>query len=131
MGFEWAIAMTILVNMVFMGYSTNFEMAHVNEATNESFAYIELIFTLLYALELYLRILSYGKSFFLGASRNWNMLDTMLVIHCIYEQVCFFANLEASGNNVSFLRVARLLKMAKMLRVIRLLRSMRQLRLLL
>merc|ERR1739845_142013 len=88
--------------------------------------WIEAVLTVWYALELALRMIAYGTSFYLSTDWTWNTFDTVLVLVSLQDLLL------ASGvANPAFLRVMRLLRMVKLLRVVRLMKMFRELRLVL
>jgi len=131
--FQVASAIVIVVNVLWMGWAADVEMTRVYTLEEESSMarIVDVTFAILYSLELTIRVVAERCEFVMGADRSWNLFDSVLVLHSIYELISVAITPTSSNDNVSFLRTMRLMKTAKMLRVIRLMRSMRELRLLL
>eukprot|EP00746_Dinoflagellata_sp_MGD_P141637 gnl/MRDRNA2_/MRDRNA2_74716_c0_seq1.p1 gnl/MRDRNA2_/MRDRNA2_74716_c0~~gnl/MRDRNA2_/MRDRNA2_74716_c0_seq1.p1 ORF type:complete len:374 (+),score=51.21 gnl/MRDRNA2_/MRDRNA2_74716_c0_seq1:2-1123(+) len=91
------------------------------------FLYVEHVFTIMFTLELILRLMANGctylRSFF-------NAMDAVVVCLSILD-LYILSLIDFSFPNVSFLRLVRLLKLAKVLRFVRVMRMFRQLRILL
>jgi len=89
----------------------------------------EVVFNVVFAVELMMRLLAYECAFFSGPERNWNVLDMCLVIPSAFESM-----LTTLDMNISFIRTLRLLRMLRTLRMIRIMRfaaTFRHLRLML
>lgn len=85
---------------------------------------VESVFIVVYLLELMLRVLALRVKFFTGEDQSWNVFDVFLVAVSMPE-------LLHVSDNVSYLRLWRILKLVKVLRIVRLARSFRELRLML
>jgi len=126
--FHWASAGIIIVNVVFIGYTTEASMSHVlaTPPTPDpgSFEVVNMVFTSIYCLELLLRLLAYGREFATGEERKWNAFDAVLVGLSIFEKI-----VQDVDAGVGTLRVIRGLRMFRVLRIIRVMRYFRDLRL--
>lgn len=135
--FELFISMLIVGNAIFIGIQVDFSMHHlVSEKSDPkrllSHRAIDLIFTLLFSLELSLRIGSEGvRHFFslLNRSLRWNLFDTGLVLMSILEEIVSLVSDQNIGG-VSAIRLLRILRLIRIIRVIRVMRFFRDLRVL-
>merc|ERR1719326_367876 len=129
--FESVIAGIIVVNVVYMGWATNYMIDHPFDPETRGMHVVSLIFCSIYTLEILTRIAAEDLMFLLGQNKKWNLFDSFLVAQSLSEEIFYWFDLRGSMGKVSFLRAFRLAKLAKMLRVIRLMRSMREMRLIL
>lgn len=131
--FEILSATVIVLNAVAMGISTDHNIDNMQGADSEILSWLEITFFLFYAIEVILRIVAFGRRFFIGPDWRWNWFDMFLVVMPTYEwlQTKFLEEGAANILNLSVLRMLRLLKMMKLLRIIRLMRMFKELRLLL
>lgn len=127
--FQAGCSAVILANAVFLAWSADYYVDNINAEQNTTLISIEGTFVLLYTLELVVRLLAGGRSFFFGDSRAWNWFDLLLVLSGMREVIQSALGAFGTGDNFSYLRTLRLLKMLKFLRIIRLLRAFRELRL--
>merc|ERR1712113_482058 len=88
----------------------------------------EALFCIFYSVELFLRIYVWRLRYIFCPDWKWNLFDIILVISSIQEQVSVIMRDHSGMENLSFLRVVRLLKMMKLLRVVRLMKFFRELR---
>jgi len=129
--FERLVGCIILANVIIMAYAADYAIHNVQDPDIPGNVGIEMVFCILYSVELGLRLFVFRWDFFKPPDRGWNLFDMALVFQSIYEQFASLSGLSAGSGNMSFLRSMRLLKMVKMLRVIRLMRSMFELRIIL
>mmetsp|Transcript_84080 Transcript_84080/g.246637 ORF Transcript_84080/g.246637 Transcript_84080/m.246637 type:complete len:705 (+) Transcript_84080:116-2230(+) len=126
--FQWASAGIIILNVVFIGYTTEASMSHVLASPPtpdpDSFELVNAVFTSIYCVELLLRLLAYGWDFATGPDRKWNAFDTILILLSISENI-----VQDVDAGVGTLRIIRGLRMFRVLRIIRVMRYFRDLRL--
>lgn len=127
--FDVLCAVAIFANAVLIGWMSDYQARHINDARMGLIdpqpawaSWAELGFSILFAIELTLRLLANGVYFFRSNDWKWNVFDCVLVVHSIFDLVGFVWN-------SLFLRVLRLFKIVRFLRIIRFLRSFRSLRL--
>eukprot|EP00929_Paragymnodinium_shiwhaense_P009355 TRINITY_DN113496_c0_g1_i1.p1 TRINITY_DN113496_c0_g1~~TRINITY_DN113496_c0_g1_i1.p1 ORF type:complete len:605 (-),score=163.33 TRINITY_DN113496_c0_g1_i1:110-1924(-) len=128
--FEAIISTIILSNVFFIGHSANMAMDSVDGDLPASFTFIEVFYCICYTLELVLRMIVYGKTYFVSLDWTWNTFDFILVSISLQE-LALQAFISAQGDNfhVGFLRVLRVMKVLKLFRIIRLMRFFHELRL--
>ena len=73
----------------------------------------ELVFCILFSVDLLIRVLVEGPRFFLGGMRWWNLLDVVLVSMMILSQV----TTQSLISSMSGLRVLRLLRILRIMRL--------------
>lgn len=132
--FGQCIGTVIFLNVIFMGYVVENAVRDARKgAADESAIWlqvVELIFCGIYLLELAIRLMAFGRDFFLDSEhRAWNLLDSALVIQSVLDASNILLDTSATGTNLSFLRATRVTKVLKALRVLRLLSILRELRL--
>lgn len=128
--FEFFIGVTTTLNAVSMGVSLDVSMSHVLDGDLEEprsfWETLEVVFFVIYFLELVFRMLAHGRRFFTDKDdRFLNMFDLLLVLQGALEQAI------RHGGNYTFMRLLRCLRMWKIIRVMRTMRSLRDLRMIL
>lgn len=127
-GFQVAIAMAVLLNVVFLAWHVHDEMQAAlrvyngHDAKNEMWAdpfLVEVCFNAFFATEILLRVCALRRHFFIGEGWRWSIFDALLVlISCVDMFIRSFTS-------VQYLRVLRLLRTFRSFRMLRLLRFMR------
>mmetsp|Transcript_79391 Transcript_79391/g.246513 ORF Transcript_79391/g.246513 Transcript_79391/m.246513 type:complete len:545 (+) Transcript_79391:1-1635(+) len=129
--------MVILLNAIFIGFSSEYAVQHIGEPRNMVLQWFEWLFNMFYILELTLKLIAYKLHFFCNSDWKWNWFDFFLVLTGIYDLIMYFWESHAgneedsSGAGMMWMRLLRLLKMMKLLRVVRVMRFFRELRLML
>jgi len=130
--FRFTISSLILVNSICIGWQANdailVSLGREPTAEETTWEHIEMFFASCFAIELVLRIVTTGKSFWLGPERGWNLLDALLVLQSLVDLVSHLSG----GNgtpNFSFGRTLRLMRFSRILRVIRVMRFFQSFRL--
>mmetsp|Transcript_101993 Transcript_101993/g.186938 ORF Transcript_101993/g.186938 Transcript_101993/m.186938 type:complete len:590 (+) Transcript_101993:74-1843(+) len=116
----------IFANTCLMGYETDVSIkAALQEPEGEVPKWIglsNLIFNVIFALELLFRMFALGIWFWVAPSDwQWNVFDICLVISSLVSDAF-------SGINLSFIRMFRFLRVVRVARIIRVLRFFRHLR---
>lgn len=123
-------AFLIFLNAILIGVQMNNDVVNAIAGTPDSledlwFA-LEIVFTVIFSAELLLRALAERRKFFIGPSREWNMLDLGLILLSVVD----LGMTEASKvPNVSFARTLRVLRFTRLLRVVRVMRFFQSFRL--
>jgi hypothetical protein len=84
---------------------------------------VELVFCVIFASELALRLVAERIGFFGGTEWRWNMFDLFIVIHSLTDQAAKFAP------NLSFARGLRVIRFLRIMRLVRVLRGFTNFRL--
>jgi len=123
----------ILLNAGFIGYSVQYAIDHVGDPPNKVIMYIEWAFYAFYLVELVLKLMVFGRYFFIDIDWRWNIFDLFLVVMALYDVIIYIITehgvIDSGSMNVTWMRLLRLMKMLKMLRVVRVMRFFRELRL--
>lgn len=120
----------IIMHAVVVTMSSDWEVNNVGQKAPESFHYMEMIFLGFYALELILRVYVHRWFFFIGENAGWNWFDFFLVVFSLVDFAYLVFQMtvtDATGGNVSFMRLFRLFKITKILRTIRIIKVFREL----
>jgi len=126
--FGIASATIIIANGLFIGYQTDLRMGLALRKPPEQepgwLSMVNLLFVVLFAVELFVRIVGLKMSFIFGRDWTWNLFDCLLVGVSITESTL------ADAANANFMRVLRMLRFVRVVRVLRVLRFFRELRML-
>mmetsp|Transcript_58298 Transcript_58298/g.130191 ORF Transcript_58298/g.130191 Transcript_58298/m.130191 type:complete len:614 (-) Transcript_58298:41-1882(-) len=129
--FEWVCGVLILLCAVLIGVEAEWTMQNIGTATPLVFRVLNTSFNAAFGIELCLRWLVEGLSFFSwnNQSLHWNTLDLALILFAIVEEVILllFAS-AASGVDLSMLRTLRMLRLARVLRILKVVRFFAELR---
>merc|ERR1711879_977024 len=90
--------------------------------TSKVWAYVDICFVGLFALELTLRILSEGRAFFTGEAWVWNLFDFIITFISVLEHVLSSVERDAAFMRISHIRVMRVIRVVRLMRVLRLVR---------
>ncbi|CAJ1404170.1 unnamed protein product [Effrenium voratum] len=139
-GFGMVSGAVILLNALFIFYTTDLEMKNIDSpfSMEASVKVAEVLLASFYVVELFLKLLVHRFFFFWNGEMCWNWFDFILVVFSIFENLLNFlvfndASTESasSGVNLAFLRLVRLCRIVKILRVFRTLKFFSELRLML
>eukprot|EP00929_Paragymnodinium_shiwhaense_P074465 TRINITY_DN3811_c0_g1_i2.p1 TRINITY_DN3811_c0_g1~~TRINITY_DN3811_c0_g1_i2.p1 ORF type:complete len:739 (+),score=151.03 TRINITY_DN3811_c0_g1_i2:41-2257(+) len=131
--FELFTLSVIVLNSIFIAYSSDLAMDSVEVAATEGeeesqFVGMEAAFCLFYTGEFFLKLVAFGKRFFMCRDWKWNWFDLTLVITSNYDFI-MSTFIAADSMNMAFMRLLRLTKMMKMFRLVRVMKAFRELRL--
>jgi voltage-gated sodium channel len=127
--FDQISALLVLSNSLFLG--VQIEFAFTNE-TFDSVLYVDIVFCVLFLIELLLRVYAFGcRGFFTGYDRHWNWFDLAIVglttIDVLVSIVLSDSNISLLSN-ISILRTLRILRITRVLRIIRVMKFFKELR---
>eukprot|EP00927_Polykrikos_kofoidii_P055967 TRINITY_DN5014_c0_g1_i2.p1 TRINITY_DN5014_c0_g1~~TRINITY_DN5014_c0_g1_i2.p1 ORF type:complete len:949 (+),score=174.45 TRINITY_DN5014_c0_g1_i2:74-2920(+) len=134
---DLVVAFAILSNTVYMGVEIDQRSTGLPQP--EAFRWIGYFYTLIFAVELLLRLLNERGGFFTPGNRNvaWNYLDMFVVATSIFEVYIELgarvspdkaASNAASTSQLRIIRVVRITRLIKIFRIARILRFVRALR---
>lgn len=131
--FDAVVGIVIVINMFFIGYSTEYSLKHWRDPESKFILTGEWTFLAFFVFELTLRFFMEGcHDFLLGANATWNGFDAFLISTSLVSQgLKQFQMGSGTMKTTTSLRVLRLLKMIRMLRVLRGAHLMHELRALL
>jgi len=126
---ESSISIFILLNGIFIGVQTDYQARHVTETLPGIFPALEIIFCLIFTMELSIKLSLWRWKFFtMKGVWAWNCFDFFLVFFQIVEVIGLLAAEAQTPSsatnpvgNVSFLRLLRILRLFRVLRLVRLL----------
>lgn len=126
--FDAFFGLLVVSNAIFIGFEV--EEGFV-ENRSSGVQVIQYSYTVLFLLELILRIAAYGRSFFCGSDWAWGWLDFLIVFSSMWEIGIDLVlitqeddQLQGIGNS-SALRAVRIIRITRMLKTLRLLRIFR------
>jgi len=136
-GFDLFFALAILVNTVFIGVEVQISVISSQEDT----LVIQVVrnaFTVLFSIELFLRLGAGFREFFCSEDYRWNMLDVFIVLSSWWEAAVEFTyapvaddggtGFDLSGlRTLRILRITRLVKLARVARILRFVMALRTL----
>eukprot|EP00931_Biecheleriopsis_adriatica_P114889 TRINITY_DN9076_c0_g1_i1.p1 TRINITY_DN9076_c0_g1~~TRINITY_DN9076_c0_g1_i1.p1 ORF type:complete len:684 (+),score=116.08 TRINITY_DN9076_c0_g1_i1:45-2054(+) len=133
LAFEQLVMLLIVANCASIGWQTDIMAKSLATRTPFVFRVCNLVFCILFSLEITLRLLAYKLRFFYMSGFGWNLLDMCLLIVQIADEV-----VEAGGEGptatetqLSALRFARMLRAVRVVRAVRLIGFTEDLRILL
>jgi len=133
--FETIISLVILMNSMFLGYTTTYAATHLQKQTTWNISIVEMIFHSIFVSELTLRLYAYRIRFFTNEDWKWNIFDLCLMSTVLIDILTLTASQTGEGDdgffNLTFVRLLRLLKTLKVLRMVRAIRFFHELRLML
>lgn len=118
---DYLVGAVILINAIFMALQTDW--AARGKSEHEVFYTFEVTFTIFFAMELTFRICAERSQFITGRNRNWNFIDTFVVLSSVAELVLVNATV-----NLTVVRIVRILRLIRLMRFIRVLRFFSDLR---
>jgi hypothetical protein len=118
-----------MLNTASIGFQANYAVQNPSKNQLLMFDVAEVLFTVIFTSELFLRILSEGRTFVSRKNPNfqWNVFDAVVVGSALLENLA--SAVAVATPNVSALRMLRTLRLMRIFRVIRVMRFFRDLRL--
>lgn len=126
--FDLVIAMVILCNAIYTWWQANRDMESLGSDYGPVTP-LDLVFVIIYTLELVLKLMVHRMYFFCNSDMSWNIFDIVLVLLSLCDTILL--SIGSSFANVNFARSFRLFKMSKILRIFRAMRLMKELRVML
>ena len=110
--FQGSITVVIVINIMFMVTESDGQAQWWTDAITTT----NVVFIVIYVLEIFIKLLAYLHEFFLDA---WNLFDVIVVLASIIETVI------ESGGGLQALRAVRMLKVFRALKLVRRARRLR------
>lgn len=143
--FDYFSGFVVILNAIVMGLQTDYQARVVTDRTTTAFRVFEVLFCVLFTVELLLRLYVWRGAFFKGQDLKWNLFDLFLVTTQLTEEIitvvvdlAIVGQSESEGgdddgasnatSNFSVLRVLRILRLIRVLRLMRVLRLIGELR---
>eukprot|EP00811_Abedinium_folium_P021681 NODE_3084_length_2095_cov_27.282520.p1 GENE.NODE_3084_length_2095_cov_27.282520~~NODE_3084_length_2095_cov_27.282520.p1 ORF type:complete len:577 (-),score=95.45 NODE_3084_length_2095_cov_27.282520:269-1999(-) len=129
-GFEKGTAVIIIFNAVVMGLMSDSATRNLGDDSPRFYTSMRLVFTIIFALELVIRLLHEQRMFAMWSSKNfwWNMFDSAIVATAILEE-CMLRGGDSSyfagASAIRLLRICKLVRVFRLLRVLRIFSTLR------
>jgi len=113
----------VVMHTLFVGYQVNvdIEAAEDGKSLDSWLGYVDIMFTVIFCVELVLLLVLQRGRFFTGDDRLWNFFDAALILSSVLEWALHTMDL-------SFVRSLRIFKAVRVVRVFRVVRFVRELR---
>eukprot|EP00929_Paragymnodinium_shiwhaense_P013371 TRINITY_DN121233_c0_g1_i1.p1 TRINITY_DN121233_c0_g1~~TRINITY_DN121233_c0_g1_i1.p1 ORF type:complete len:722 (-),score=184.56 TRINITY_DN121233_c0_g1_i1:255-2324(-) len=124
--FDQVMGVFLLLNAAILGIQVNWQAGNLGRNDPIIYKVLDLIFCVVFAGELLLRLYVHKVNFYFMAGWQWSYFDTFIVSVQILEEI---ADVAAGGTGMSLgflklLKIGRLLRMVRMVRLIPELKSM-------
>jgi hypothetical protein len=132
--FDYVSAFFIVLNSICVGVNTDFTAKNIGAAQPLPFRVFDLIFCVIFTVELVMKLFVHRKNFYWLEAWKWNCFDTLLVGMQLFEEVLTVlmdmlgGGGGGAGMNFSFMRVLRVLRLVRIIRLFRVLRVIGELR---
>lgn len=127
--FEYFSGVITIANAITLGFQTDYRARHVSQSLPAVFIHVELFFTMVFTIELLLRLSVHHCQFFYMKGWRWNVMDCVVVVMQLTESVMILtADEQDNLSSVSMLRTMRILRLSRSIRVVRALRYLDDLR---
>jgi len=127
--FETTCSVLILTNAISIGVEAQYMSARPLQPTPQAFEVLSLSYTVLFALELLVRLLADIKGFYRSNQWLWNLVDVTIVTISVIELGMRTADVGGS-KNLTFIRIIRMARIVRIFRIVRLLKVFTPLRIL-
>jgi len=127
----WFDACSFTLIAAFSAYVILPLTTEVDCSANKGNFVIEVVFCVLFAVELILRMAPYGIKFFMAHDWMWNVVDTIIVAVTCVQIILEVVTADTTPANAMTFRMLRLFRAASTLRIARVFAMLRELRLLL
>jgi len=134
--FELFFAVAIFTNSILIGVQLEVALSNSKDDGEVAFVVLQHSYAALFLVELVMRVVSDGSSFFCSQQWKWNYIDVALLMFSLFEVIVDILSFESGssvmGNqnlsSVRMLRIARITRLVRVLRIIRIVRFVRPLR---
>ncbi|CAK0867028.1 unnamed protein product [Prorocentrum cordatum] len=125
--FDCMVTLAIVLNSLVIGVEV--QLRATSNTTPEWFDDIEIVFTMVFTVEIIMRLFVYRSRFLTDSDeRWWNVFDLILIVAAWVDLLLNHSNAESGA---LFSKIGRLVRMFRIIRVIRTVRFISQLRVLL
>lgn len=132
---EYPVLLVIMLNGVFLGIQAQYQSSNLTESVPQIFPVFEIIFCVVFTLELIIHLGTHGVLFWSPCREGWawNWFDSFLVVVQLIEVIGMFTTGHESSTtpavaNMGFLRMLRVLRLFRVLRLVRLLQFISELK---
>lgn len=120
--FEVVASVMIFFNTGFMGVEVEVEALAGTQDVPNFIRVVNYIFTWIFAVELLLRLVAFGRQICDEEHRLWAFFDTFLVVSGIFDLIAGLVNESGGTAEFSTARMMRIIRITRMLRVLRFVR---------
>ncbi|CAE7556720.1 CAC [Symbiodinium necroappetens] len=133
--FESFFAGVLVSNAIFLGVQTQWTSQHLQEDLPGVFLTLQMIYAVLFILEILLRLAAWGPlGFFCATDWAWHLLDILVSATAVLDLAAVVAGIEAkpssSSSGFRLLRIMKIARLARAIRMVKVLRFIRALRVL-
>ena len=133
--FESFFAGVLVSNAIFLGVQTQWTSLHLQEDLPGVFLTLQMIYAVLFILEILLRLAAWGPlGFFCATDWAWHLLDILVSATAVLDLAAVVAGIEAkpssSSSGFRLLRIMKIARLARAIRMVKVLRFIRALRVL-
>jgi len=125
--FDYVVGIAILLNSVALMVDADFSVRYPGKKLPVFLDVIELLFFILFAVELAARLWAFRCSFFVSENWKWNWFDAMLVLtagmELVMKHIVQTKSLGMMGARL--LRIVRITRLVRILRVVKIFREFR------
>eukprot|EP00420_Gonyaulax_spinifera_P029448 CAMPEP_0197875310 /NCGR_PEP_ID=MMETSP1439-20131203/4589_1 /TAXON_ID=66791 /ORGANISM="Gonyaulax spinifera, Strain CCMP409" /LENGTH=588 /DNA_ID=CAMNT_0043494499 /DNA_START=20 /DNA_END=1786 /DNA_ORIENTATION=+ len=120
------VALTIAINGIFMGLQTDHIARNLSENVPAVYVVGEVVFCLIFTIELLLRLGRHRLAFFTMNGKYWNVFDALLVcLQWLETPMLLFgggkSDPSSQNSNFTSLRLMRILRLLRIMRMLRIL----------
>jgi voltage-gated sodium channel len=123
--FDNLASFLVFLSVIFLAVQTEYMARTFTSEPPFVFRCVEIGFSVIFSVEILLRLCVYGKAFWTDRNKYWNMFDLSLVSMQVTEMLIALVN---NGQRLPFAPFLRCLRIARMVRVARFLRLVPELR---
>lgn len=129
--FDYTLCGLLLVNALLIGAQVDHQARNFTNEIPWGWRTVDVIFCIIFAVELALRMWVYGAAFFFSDAWRWNVFDLVMVVMQLIEEITTVLSGRyhaASDGTSSTLRLFRVLRLLRVIRVLRFFRFVVELR---
>eukprot|EP00927_Polykrikos_kofoidii_P011610 TRINITY_DN14958_c0_g1_i1.p1 TRINITY_DN14958_c0_g1~~TRINITY_DN14958_c0_g1_i1.p1 ORF type:complete len:755 (-),score=136.06 TRINITY_DN14958_c0_g1_i1:61-2325(-) len=131
--FDCCMTGLILVDAICNGAQTDFRIRHIGGQTPLHLRVLEVMFCIIFTLELAIRMAVFGRHTFAVRGWRWNAFDTVVVGLQLLEEIVSLTSRRTGSslamlNGMNSMRLVRVLRLVRVFRLVRLFRFIQELR---
>ncbi|CAE7490380.1 Cacna1c [Symbiodinium sp. CCMP2592] len=133
--FETFFAGVIMTNSIFIAVQVELSAQQPGRSPNRGMFIVSTFYSLLFTIELLIRLVAVGPRLYCGQDWAWTLLDTLVVATSVFEFIVELPVQHDEGQeeqslfgNMRLLRILRIAKITRAVRIIRLVKFVRALR---
>jgi len=123
--FDYFFGVFIVVNAAFIALEVDFEAKHKYSESplhGDTFAILQIVFCILFVVELLMRLIFNREHFLKGKEKNWAILDVLMAFFGVLELII---ELLPSVDSAVFLRVVKTARLFRIMRIMRFTHALR------